>query len=663
MKKDQFKFTCLASKIALLVVLTSAPVQGATWSSTSSIYPYARVYVGVGYYYDPAVYLRVGQQIGFDATGIVYLLAQVKYGTGTWQMVSNGSAGGLILVTPPLAIRGTYTMEFKLIDELGNTYYHTYTVYVVPSAHLGYIDTIGNRMVMWDDGDGILDNPFILIEGFDPTNENNVNLYFQKSNGLFDQVLSLGRDILVFDFANGGIDMVVNAQYITDAVNYINGVKMGSSGIILAGVSMGGVVCRYALAKEEQDGTPLNVSHFVSIDSPQQDAVIDKTLQDYMKSKGISPASLSSLAAKQLLRENVFSTGNEHQNFYNALNVLNGDGYPHLPVNIAIPFSPNVANTNSGLWLEVRNSLGIGEQTFNIITGSPIKEAGSYLPLESTEQWGVVFNFPISYELIRYSNPTFIPHKSALDLDTQGISRFDHTISSDSHHFHNEVPYDIIDPLLISLGLKNPLSAVINGPSTRTIGQSGTWTASASGGTTPYTYRWDYQLICPGSGEAQPKIKPLLEDCNVWYFGGNTSSMTKSINGNFTLLIKLTTTDKVTNSIITQKSVIIGTGSNTAKQTTSNAILESPPYIFLEQNYPNPFNAVMEIRYHTKEPALVTLCVYDLMGRPMIVLVDEFMQSGYHRIMFDAKDLPSGIYLYRLAAGMQSQTRTLVFIK
>jgi hypothetical protein len=358
-------------------------------------------------------------------------------------------------------------MEFKLIDELGNTYYHTYTVYVVPSAHLGYIDTIGNRMVMWDDGDDILDNPFILIEGFDPTNENNANLYFQKSNGLFDQVLSLGRDILVFDFANGGIDMVVNAQYITDAVNYINGVKMGSSGIILAGVSMGGVVCRYALAKEEQDGTPLNFSHFVSIDSPQQDAVIDKTLQDYMKSKGISPASLSSLAAKQLLRENVFSTGNEHQNFYNALNVLNGDGYPHLPVNIAIPFSPNVANPNSGLWLEVRNSLGIGEQTFNIITGSPIK----------------------------------------------------------------------------------------------------------------------------------------------------------------------------------------------------NAILESPPYIFLEQNYPNPFNAVMEIRYHTKEPALVTLCVYDLMGRPMIVLVDEFMQAGYHRIMFDAKDLPSGIYLYRLAAGMQSQTRTLVFIK
>lgn len=152
MKKDQFKFTCLASKIALLVVLTSAPVQGATWSSTSSIYPYARVYVGVGYYYDPAVYLRVGQQIGFDATGIVYLLAQVKYGTGTWQTVSNGSAGGLILVTPPWAIRGTYTMEFKLIDELGNTYYHTYAVYVVPSAHLGYIDTIGNRMVMWDDG-------------------------------------------------------------------------------------------------------------------------------------------------------------------------------------------------------------------------------------------------------------------------------------------------------------------------------------------------------------------------------------------------------------------------------------------------------------------------------------------------------------------------------
>ena len=73
---------------------------------------------------------------------------------------------------------------------------------------------------------------------------------------------------MIYDYADGAIDIAENAQYVKNAVNYINSIKIGNTRIILGGVSMGGVVCRYALAEAEAQGNPLNVSHFVSLDSP-----------------------------------------------------------------------------------------------------------------------------------------------------------------------------------------------------------------------------------------------------------------------------------------------------------------------------------------------------------------------------------------------------------
>jgi hypothetical protein len=84
----------------------------------------------------------------------------------------------------------------------------------------------------------------------------------------------------------------------------------------------------------------------------------------------------------------------------------------------------------------------------------------------------------------------------------------------------------------------------------------------------------------------------------------------------------------------------------------------------LEQNYPNPFNPSTTIRYALPEASRVTLTVYDALGRQISVLVrDDIQAAGRHEITFDAGNLPSGMYLYRLEAGAFSRTGKMMLIK
>jgi hypothetical protein len=61
--------------------------------------------------------------------------------------------------------------------------------------------------------------------------------------------------------------------------------------------------------------------------------------------------------------------------------------------------------------------------------------------------------------------------------------------------------------------------------------------------------------------------------------------------------------------------------------------------------------------------SLVTLKVYDLLGRVVEILVDERQNAGIHSVNFDAGNLPSGVYFYRLQAGAYRETKKLLLIK
>jgi hypothetical protein len=92
--------------------------------------------------------------------------------------------------------------------------------------------------------------------------------------------------------------------------------------------------------------------------------------------------------------------------------------------------------------------------------------------------------------------------------------------------------------------------------------------------------------------------------------------------------------------------------------------VSGPPGAFrLEQNYPNPFNPATRIRYQLPSATHVKLTVVDLLGQEVSVLVNDRRDAGIHEVTFEAAELSSGIYLYRLQAGESVQTRKFLLLK
>jgi hypothetical protein len=90
----------------------------------------------------------------------------------------------------------------------------------------------------------------------------------------------------------------------------------------------------------------------------------------------------------------------------------------------------------------------------------------------------------------------------------------------------------------------------------------------------------------------------------------------------------------------------------------------SQPMAFqLFQNYPNPFNPSTTIQYHLSQPANVKLKVYDVLGIEIRQLMNEFQTAGNHSVEFNAADLPSGIYFYRLESGGISLSRKMILLR
>ncbi len=90
---------------------------------------------------------------------------------------------------------------------------------------------------------------------------------------------------------------------------------------------------------------------------------------------------------------------------------------------------------------------------------------------------------------------------------------------------------------------------------------------------------------------------------------------------------------------------------------------ETPTEYQLSQNYPNPFNPATQIEFAVPKESRVTLEVYNLLGQRVVTLVDEVMGAGYHAVKFEASALPSGLYLYRMAAGQTSFIRKMMLVK
>jgi hypothetical protein len=90
---------------------------------------------------------------------------------------------------------------------------------------------------------------------------------------------------------------------------------------------------------------------------------------------------------------------------------------------------------------------------------------------------------------------------------------------------------------------------------------------------------------------------------------------------------------------------------------------ERPEGFQLFQNYPNPFNPSTRIKFEVPSSKVVTLNVYDVLGREVATLVNEELNAGSYETTFDAKKLASGVYFCRLKAGGFVQTRKMLLVR
>ena len=96
---------------------------------------------------------------------------------------------------------------------------------------------------------------------------------------------------------------------------------------------------------------------------------------------------------------------------------------------------------------------------------------------------------------------------------------------------------------------------------------------------------------------------------------------------------------------------------------TENKTTVPRPSYMLGQSEPNPFKGSTRIRLVLPDATVATLKIYNVTGQEVTTLIEGKLAAGEHNVIFEARDLPSGIYYYRLTAGEQSQTRSFVLTK
>jgi len=88
-----------------------------------------------------------------------------------------------------------------------------------------------------------------------------------------------------------------------------------------------------------------------------------------------------------------------------------------------------------------------------------------------------------------------------------------------------------------------------------------------------------------------------------------------------------------------------------------------PDRFTLGQNFPNPFNPSTKISWQSPVDSWQTLKIYDVLGNEVATLVNEYKPAGVYEVQFDASQLSSGIYFYKLQAGNFVEIKKMVLLK
>lgn len=358
------------------------------------------------------------------------------------------------------------------------------TLNVIPDAASFYSDNFGNTMMMWPSNTSS-HIPFLFQEGFDAKNKGAGEFIRHRANQLINYLNNNDIDLYIISSANGGQDIRRNAAAYHAAVKYVSSIN-NNVNIITGGVSMGGIISRYALLKDEKTvnlngGSYLPVRCWVSMDSPHDGADIDADMQKYatvlrLTSNFITQGNehdfnLESLAARQMLNfnatqipnmnqlsnsvtiaiqqmgSNVLFAGDVHGNFYEELNSLTPTGISNRVPMIAVSFSNGSPNPDlNKTWMSINPPNAITSVAGQTTLMSVWNDLYGINSVPATKDFGVSGNLALAgskitktmvsddiiavpvlkdVEVSRYEDvdPTFITYQSAL-LIKDGESKF-----------------------------------------------------------------------------------------------------------------------------------------------------------------------------------------------------------------------------------------------
>ena len=118
------------------------------------------------------------------------------------------------------------------------------------------------------------------------------------------------------------------------------------------------------------------------------------------------------------------------------------------------------------------------------------------------------------------------------------------------------------------------------------------------------------------------------------------------------------------NSVYIALARLTGTTTNSLTGTTDVKLETAKAHTFLmEQNYPNPFNPSTTINYEMPSSGKVSIKIFNVMGKEVGTLADEYQSAGVHEVKFQNASLPSGAYFYRLQAGDYVRIKKMVLMK
>lgn len=203
--------------------------------------------------------------------------------------------------------------------------YTTFQGYDETIPHLGQ----GEYQIFYDNIDGVLDKPLLIVDGFDPEDVNNTTsiynslIYGNPSQNYLDNLRDLGIDIVILNFPtyirpsdsatiNGGADYIErNGLILVNLLEILKNDLVGDEELIIVGPSMGGLVSRHALTYMEQNALEHQTGLWVSFDAPHLGANIPISFQyaiNYIAEQtgdvdmqNMRDVQLNSPAAKQLL--------------------------------------------------------------------------------------------------------------------------------------------------------------------------------------------------------------------------------------------------------------------------------------------------------------------------------------------------------------------------